>query len=373
MELKPMKLKTEGLNFSNISAVQQWLKNNGANIAVDNMYGKNTDQAINDVLNNIVLTKAEKQQFVDLQNKMKGRWVGQKKPRITQTSTTYEIITPNIINSTKGKTPGKGIPSIYGATENKASNNEFTFDSFENKNPKLIRSEKREYQTRFNSAFNNWYESQNPRNMSWYNWMNPQWREYNNQRDAAREQAFNRINAGRFQQGGQVNSQQQEMQKKFIQFLIQDAAKQGIQIKSEQDLQKYAQSLGEQGLKAKQQEFMQVMQGGVMARFGAKLEYIKKLKGVCPEGYELKFFKQGGRFCKVCEKGEKLKQKQQINKNDTVHVNGKSYDLTGKHKQYPKLTNDKYRKLPESKQSDVDLKDQARKDKCGAKLKKKKK
>lgn len=32
------------------------------------------------------------------------------------------------------------------------------------------------------------------------------------------------------------------------------------------------------------------MQGGVLARLGAKLEYYKKLKGVCPEGEELCLF-----------------------------------------------------------------------------------
>lgn len=47
------------------------------------------------------------------------------------------------------------------------------------------------------------------------------------------------------------------------------------------------------------------MQGGVMARLGAKLEYYKKLKGVCPEGEELVYFKQGGRICKACQKAQK--------------------------------------------------------------------
>ena len=80
---------------------------------------------------------------------------------------------------------------------------------------------------------------------------------------------------------------QEELQKAFMAYLIQDAAAQGIQVQSEQDLQAYAEQLGEDGIKAKYQEFMQKMQGGVMARLGAKLEYYKKLKGVCPEGEEL--------------------------------------------------------------------------------------
>lgn len=36
------------------------------------------------------------------------------------------------------------------------------------------------------------------------------------------------------------------------------------------------------------------------ARFGAKLNYIKQLRGVCPDGYEMKYFKAGGQLCKQC-------------------------------------------------------------------------
>lgn len=98
---------------------------------------------------------------------------------------------------------------------------------------------------------------------------------------------------------------QEELQKAFMAYLIQDAAAQGIQLQSEQDLEAYAQQLGEEGIKAKYQEFMQKMQGGVMARLGAKLEYYKKLKGVCPEGEELVYFRRGGRICKACQKAQK--------------------------------------------------------------------
>lgn len=54
------------------------------------------------------------------------------------------------------------------------------------------------------------------------------------------------------------------------------------------------------------QQYMQAAQqqlsgGGTMARLGAKLNYIKRLKEDCPEGQELVYFKKGGRFCKVCQ------------------------------------------------------------------------
>lgn len=106
-------------------------------------------------------------------------------------------------------------------------------------------------------------------------------------------------NINKFQQGGSANNEQ-ELQKAFMAFLIEDAAAQGVQIQSEQDLQAYAEQLGEEGLKAKYQEFMQRMQGGVKAQLGAKLSYIRKIKGLCPEGQELVYMKEGGRMCTKC-------------------------------------------------------------------------
>ncbi len=103
------------------------------------------------------------------------------------------------------------------------------------------------------------------------------------------------------QQGGTMNNQE-ELQKAFLQFLVQDAAAQGVQIQSEQDLQSYAEQLGEEGIKAKYQQFMQMMQGNsVKAQLGSKLTYYKKLKGICPEGQEVSYFEVGGRVCKVCK------------------------------------------------------------------------
>lgn len=53
---------------------------------------------------------------------------------------------------------------------------------------------------------------------------------------------------------------------------------------------------------------------------GTKLNYIKELKGICPEGYELQYFAAGGQMCSRCAKmrekideakcGKKMKKKQ---------------------------------------------------------------
>lgn len=131
---------------------------------------------------------------------------------------------------------------------------------------------------------------------------NPRWESYGN-----------RVNVRYQQQGGTMGANDQELQKAFMAYLIEDAAAQGMQIQSEQDLQAYAQQLGEEGLKAKYQEFMQKMQGGVKAALGAKLNYIHKLKGNCPDGYEMIYMKQGGRVCPVCQKkAEKAKDGKKV-------------------------------------------------------------
>lgn len=195
---------------------------------------------------------------------------------------------------------------------------------------------------------------------------------------------------GKFQQGGSI-SNQEELQKAFMAFLIEDAAAQGMQIQSEQDLQAYAQQLGEEGLKAKYQEFMQKMQGGVKAALGAKLNYIHKLKGNCPEGEELVYMKQGGRMCPVCQKkaekaedGKKLQKKnavsdfkekrKNINPNDTVNTKFGPRDLNGKTK-YPKY-NAKKENYDYETRKRVQEKDEKSGKKvigsaCGSKMKKK--
>lgn len=41
------------------------------------------------------------------------------------------------------------------------------------------------------------------------------------------------------------------------------------------------------------------------AKYGAKLNYIKQLKGICPEGFEMAYFKAGGKVCSKCVRAQK--------------------------------------------------------------------
>lgn len=113
-----------------------------------------------------------------------------------------------------------------------------------------------------------------------------------------------------------------------------------------------------------------LMNNSAIAKLGTKLAYIQKLKGICPEGTEKVYLAKGG--CMCAQKGSKG-----IEKNDTIHHNKQVYDLTGKHKQFKKLTNKDYRNLPTEKQASVDNKDMMRakdaeKKSCGGVTKKKK-
>lgn len=188
----------------------------------------------------------------------------------------------------------------------------------------------------------------------------------------------------KFQQGGTMNNQQ-ELQKAFVAYLIQDAQSQGVQIQSEQDLQAYVEQLGEDGIKAKYQEFMQKMQGGVMARLGAKLEYYKKLKGVCPEGEELVYFKQGGRICKACQKAQKgTKVTKKANEVDKFKAGRAQYkkDMKSardeasrdsisinKYNDYETMANKGHKGNFQGGKWVPDRKQYAKKDACGSKMK----
>lgn len=99
---------------------------------------------------------------------------------------------------------------------------------------------------------------------------------------------------------------EQQMQQQIV-ALVQ-AAMQGDQQAQQQvqQIMQAAQQGDQQAMQIAQmiQAVAQQMQGqqAQMAKFGAKLNYIKFLKGQCPEGYEMQMFKQGGHICKKCMK-----------------------------------------------------------------------
>lgn len=304
---------TEGLDFGNVKQVQQWLnKNINAGLADDNMYGAKTNEAINNLLNKsgIVLTDEERQNFINLQNSMKGKWVGAKVKNTTRPiQATQAIQESNVQNQQQ-------VPYDYSwVIGNDIQHNKQEIPTFKGKDAYYTKGEAEiDYNTQLARSLG--YPSVNIPKLKELPYYQAGLSRFLNQYiDNGNFWNNGKFNFGdrytrKHQQGGTMGNQE-ELQKAFMAFLIEDAAAQGMQIQSEQDLQAYAQQLGEEGLKAKYQEFMQKMQGGVKAALGAKLNYIRKIKGLCPEGEELVYMKQGGRVCPVCQK--KRQEKVEMN------------------------------------------------------------
>lgn len=122
-----------------------------------------------------------------------------------------------------------------------------------------------------------------------------------------------------FQQGGSVAAQQvaqeqaQEQQARLNEMFMALAKnpketlmalqKQGVQPKQVIEL---AQKMADKNPAAKEAlaALSQMSQMTPAAKQGTKLEYIKRLRGECPEGYEARTYKIGGKVCKKCEKIE---------------------------------------------------------------------
>ncbi len=121
------------------------------------------------------------------------------------------------------------------------------------------------------------------------------------------------------------NSNQGDQQE-FIQVLASISG-----AKDQKTLESIMQAIGQEGLKVLYQQYTQIKQSkdqneqqqglqlmkqtlgkliqqgqAAYAKFGAKLNYIKSLRGKCPEGYEIEEFKAGG--CVKCKKKAMAKE-----------------------------------------------------------------
>ena len=118
-----------------------------------------------------------------------------------------------------------------------------------------------------------------------------------------------------FQNGGIV---QQDNQKQILKAAFTAAAKGDIQtlakvlgITNEEQFKKFIELTNEMSQQKEDPEMAEMatlaLQGlskVIKAEKGTKLEYIKMLQGKCPEGYEMTYFKLGGKVCKKCQKIE---------------------------------------------------------------------
>lgn len=92
----------------------------------------------------------------------------------------------------------------------------------------------------------------------------------------------------------------------------------------EQDPQKFAQTVYEGNLVAQEEQV-------AYAKWGAKLNYINYLRGNCPQGYEMRYFKKGGKLCKKCIAKQKADQKKAEKvKGNTIDDFKKGHKAAGK-------------------------------------------
>ena len=179
---------------------------------------------------------------------------------------------------------------------------------------------------------------------------------------------------------------EQQLKEAFMQYLQQ---KSGAQ--TQQEFEAYVQQLGEEGLQQEYMQFMQLLQQQQVAsrKFGGMLNYIEKLRGICPEGYEMQFFKQGGQICKKCVQKARMQNGGDFPEDNPVEAFKKKHQLKAqmdrfkqpkdKKINWPKNVKSNTPTLPPYEKTDSPIplpKDSnnikpVKKDKCGSKMKKK--
>ena len=93
------------------------------------------------------------------------------------------------------------------------------------------------------------------------------------------------------------------------------AAAQGDQQAAQQlqQIMEIAAAVQQELQKMKSGKAQKTQKKGIRAEYGAKLDYLNKLKGICPEGTEKVYLEKGGCMCKKLKasEGAELKKKEQ--------------------------------------------------------------
>lgn len=128
----------------------------------------------------------------------------------------------------------------------------------------------------------------------------------------------------KFQEGGQAQAQQQQLDQIFA--MLEQQPKETVQLLAQNGMQKeQILQLLELGLQQNKisQNTAQIVQGLIAsAKKGAKLNYLKKITNSCPEGTQLVYYKAGGHICPKCEAIAKKESEGGVMDNIRKELNG---------------------------------------------------
>lgn len=167
-------------------------------------------------------------------------------------------------------------------------------------------------------------------------------------------------NPYRMQQGGTVDNQV-----KFIQYIAEI-----LGVTNEQELRTAIKKIGKEGIMQLKKAFDSgIPANKIKESMNQNVQYAKNGASLCPQGTTL-VFKKGGCICEKKQEGGnvpkkrfqskgEIQKKGRVNPNDTVHIKGQVYDITGKNgkTRYRKMTNERFRKLPLEDQVRIEEKD----------------
>ena len=297
--------QTKGLDFNNTQAVQEWLLKQGFKLnkyGADGHYGTETNDAITAMLNSkgiVNLSDEERQKFMDLQS----AWNNKRQSTTPTTPVAQQHVRGPVAEvSAQQRDIIKGNDNLryHHGTATKQ------LDYNGRKLPLVVTT---------GLGVGNWYNDQS----FWYDAENDNYilakegvfgnvKGY--QTDANGNpftMTWDQIKSGtRHKQGGTLIKKHQQGGNMDIQSQVKQlvqAVAAGDQQAAEQVKQIMA--AAEQGDQQALQ-IAQMIQAEIeaikSAKRGAKLNYIKSLRGDCPDGEEVVYFKKGGMLCKECQK-----------------------------------------------------------------------
>ena len=103
-----------------------------------------------------------------------------------------------------------------------------------------------------------------------------------------------------YQQGGAAEQDPQQQIIALVQAAMQGDKKATQQIQQIQAAAEQGDKQAAQIMQFIQQVMQQMQQQTQSAKRGAKLQYLAQLRGECPEGTHMEYFKAGGQICKKC-------------------------------------------------------------------------